>query len=158
MLNNHGGVIFGMIDGGSLPEANESFITEQSRSANLAEEFGINYKSVSSIENIDVILEEFFKSDGQAKIRSKRRLRSRRKYFYNSKKNKEDICSLNTPWKQVKEYNEIVLAKYEGIARISINRPCAYNAFTPSYGKRRTSLQLLHLHGRCSWHRSSPLP
>ena len=35
------------------------------------------------------------------------------------------------PWKQVKEYKEIVFHKFEGIARISINRPHVHNAFTP---------------------------
>lgn len=34
-------------------------------------------------------------------------------------------------WKPVKEYQEIVFHKYEGIARISINRPEVHNAFTP---------------------------
>ena len=35
------------------------------------------------------------------------------------------------PWKPVKEYKEILFHKYEGIARISINRPHVHNAFTP---------------------------
>ena len=35
------------------------------------------------------------------------------------------------PWKTVKEYKEIVFHKFEGIARISINRPHVHNAFTP---------------------------
>ncbi len=34
-------------------------------------------------------------------------------------------------WKPVKEYKEILLHKFEGIARISINRPHVHNAFTP---------------------------
>jgi naphthoate synthase len=34
-------------------------------------------------------------------------------------------------WKPVKEYKEILFHKYEGIARISINRPEKHNAFTP---------------------------
>ncbi len=34
-------------------------------------------------------------------------------------------------WKPVKTYNEILLHKFEGIARISINRPKVHNAFTP---------------------------
>jgi len=38
---------------------------------------------------------------------------------------------LNYDWKQVKEYKEILFHKYEGIARISINRPEKHNAFTP---------------------------
>jgi naphthoate synthase len=35
------------------------------------------------------------------------------------------------PWKPIKEYKEILFHKFEGIARISINRPHVHNAFTP---------------------------
>lgn len=35
------------------------------------------------------------------------------------------------PWVPIKEYKEILFHKYEGIARISINRPEVHNAFTP---------------------------
>lgn len=35
------------------------------------------------------------------------------------------------PWASIKEYKEILFHKYEGIARISINRPEVHNAFTP---------------------------
>lgn len=35
------------------------------------------------------------------------------------------------PWKPIKEYEEILFAEYEGIAKISINRPQVHNAFTP---------------------------
>ncbi len=38
---------------------------------------------------------------------------------------------LNYPWKQAREFKEIVFHQYEGIARISINRPEMHNAFTP---------------------------
>ncbi len=38
---------------------------------------------------------------------------------------------LKYDWKQVKEYQEILFHKYNGIARISINRPKVHNAFTP---------------------------
>jgi len=34
-------------------------------------------------------------------------------------------------WEKIKEYKEIVFHKYQGIARISINRPEVHNAFTP---------------------------
>lgn len=34
-------------------------------------------------------------------------------------------------WKQKKEYKEILFHEFEGIARISINRPEVHNAFTP---------------------------
>lgn len=39
--------------------------------------------------------------------------------------------SYKYPWQPIKEYKEIVFHKYEGIARISINRPHVHNAFTP---------------------------
>lgn len=35
------------------------------------------------------------------------------------------------PWKTIKEYKEIKFSFYEGIAKISINRPETHNAFTP---------------------------
>ncbi len=35
------------------------------------------------------------------------------------------------PWQLIKEYKEILFHKYNGIARISINRPHVHNAFTP---------------------------
>jgi naphthoate synthase len=38
---------------------------------------------------------------------------------------------LKNPWKPGKEYKEILFHKYNGIARISINRPQVHNAFTP---------------------------
>jgi len=38
---------------------------------------------------------------------------------------------LKYPWKPVKQYKEILFQKYNGIARISINRPEKHNAFTP---------------------------
>ncbi len=34
-------------------------------------------------------------------------------------------------WKSIKEYQEILFELFEGIARISINRPQVHNAFTP---------------------------
>ena len=39
--------------------------------------------------------------------------------------------NLNYSWKAAKEYQEILFHKFEGIARISINRPEVHNAFTP---------------------------
>jgi naphthoate synthase len=38
---------------------------------------------------------------------------------------------LKYPWEKIKEYEEILFHYYEGIARISINRPQVHNAFTP---------------------------
>jgi naphthoate synthase len=37
----------------------------------------------------------------------------------------------NFPWKPIKEYKEILFQQYNGIAKISINRPHKHNAFTP---------------------------
>lgn len=34
-------------------------------------------------------------------------------------------------WKKIKDYSEILFSFYEGIAKISINRPQVHNAFTP---------------------------
>jgi naphthoate synthase len=39
--------------------------------------------------------------------------------------------SFKYSWQPVKEYKEILFHKFEGIARISINRPHVHNAFTP---------------------------
>ena len=38
---------------------------------------------------------------------------------------------LSYDWQPVKEYKEILFHSYQGIARISINRPKVHNAFTP---------------------------
>ena len=37
----------------------------------------------------------------------------------------------NIPWETLKEYEDILYQQYEGIAKISINRPRVHNAFTP---------------------------
>ncbi len=65
VLNNHGGIIFNLIDGPSgLPEADEFFITQQKLTAKpLASEFGYSY---SNSNNVD--LKDFFKSNGNVKI------------------------------------------------------------------------------------------
>ena len=39
--------------------------------------------------------------------------------------------NLTYDWKPIKEYKEILFHQYQGIARISINRPEVHNAFTP---------------------------
>src|SRR5687768_10089680 len=39
--------------------------------------------------------------------------------------------SFKYAWAPIKEYKEILFHKFEGIARISINRPEVHNAFTP---------------------------
>lgn len=37
----------------------------------------------------------------------------------------------NYPWETIKEYKEILFQYYDGIGKISINRPQVHNAFTP---------------------------
>jgi len=39
--------------------------------------------------------------------------------------------NLQFPWQSIKTYKDILFQKYDGIARISINRPQVHNAFTP---------------------------
>ena len=39
--------------------------------------------------------------------------------------------STNNNWKPLKEYQEILFDTFEGIGRITINRPQVHNAFTP---------------------------
>ena len=37
----------------------------------------------------------------------------------------------NTKWESVKEYEDILYDKFQGIARITINRPEVHNSFRP---------------------------
>jgi naphthoate synthase len=41
------------------------------------------------------------------------------------------IMQSNYPWEIIKEYREIIFSYYNGVAKISINRPHKRNAFTP---------------------------
>jgi 2-succinyl-5-enolpyruvyl-6-hydroxy-3-cyclohexene-1-carboxylate synthase len=70
LLNNHGGLIFNMIDGpASLPEAPEYFITRQTLSAKkLCEEFAFDYLLLDSRRKLKNILKDFFDFDGKTKI------------------------------------------------------------------------------------------
>ena len=70
VMNNQGGIIFSMIDGpGSLPEAEEYFVTQQKLTAkNLADEFGINYILLDSAKKIKNSLKDFFNFEGKTKI------------------------------------------------------------------------------------------
>jgi 2-succinyl-5-enolpyruvyl-6-hydroxy-3-cyclohexene-1-carboxylate synthase len=70
VLNNHGGVIFGMIDGpGELPEAEELFITKQNLSAkNLCEEFNLEYTKVENAKQMKNVLKDFFEPSSHAKV------------------------------------------------------------------------------------------
>jgi 2-succinyl-5-enolpyruvyl-6-hydroxy-3-cyclohexene-1-carboxylate synthase len=70
VLNNHGGIIFGMIDGpGTLPEAEEFFVTKQRLTAQkLCEEFGFDYLKLDNKRKIRNLLKDFFDFDGRTKI------------------------------------------------------------------------------------------
>jgi naphthoate synthase len=46
-------------------------------------------------------------------------------------KEKKSIMESKYAWKVVKEYEDIIYSHFEGIAKISINRPAKHNAFTP---------------------------
>jgi 2-succinyl-5-enolpyruvyl-6-hydroxy-3-cyclohexene-1-carboxylate synthase len=70
VLNNHGGAIFGMIDGpASQPEVDEYFVTRQTLTArNLADEFSLSYRRINTNENVAAVLEDFYKPGEHAKI------------------------------------------------------------------------------------------
>lgn len=64
---------------------------------------------------------------------------------------------LKYSWEKIKDYKEILFHQYEGIARISINRPEKHNAFTPltvqemsdamEYCRQNTSIDVIVLTG-----------
>ncbi len=70
LLNNHGGIIFKMIDGpGDTPEAAEYFITDQRLNANsLSNEFGIEYLKLDNKRKLKNLVRDFFECDGKARI------------------------------------------------------------------------------------------
>jgi 2-succinyl-5-enolpyruvyl-6-hydroxy-3-cyclohexene-1-carboxylate synthase len=70
VLNNHGGIIFNLIDGpGNSPMQNEYFITNQKLTAkNLAAEFGFDFIGISSARHVRNALANFFTFDGKTKI------------------------------------------------------------------------------------------
>lgn len=70
LLNNHGGVIFKMIDGpGDLPETAEYFVTRQKLNARkLCEEHGISHLALDSKRKLRNLLKDFLEFDGQTKI------------------------------------------------------------------------------------------
>jgi 2-succinyl-5-enolpyruvyl-6-hydroxy-3-cyclohexene-1-carboxylate synthase len=70
VLNNHGGIIFNMIDGpGALPERDEYFVTKQTLTAQkLCEEFDFDYLKLDTKRKIKNTLKNFFEFDGRTKI------------------------------------------------------------------------------------------
>ncbi|MEQ9415319.1 MAG: 2-succinyl-5-enolpyruvyl-6-hydroxy-3-cyclohexene-1-carboxylic-acid synthase, partial [Cyclobacteriaceae bacterium] len=70
VLNNHGGAIFGMIDGpNQLPEFDEYFITRQKLSARIvALEYDFDYLKLDSLKKLKNLLKDFFDFDGRTKI------------------------------------------------------------------------------------------
>jgi 2-succinyl-5-enolpyruvyl-6-hydroxy-3-cyclohexene-1-carboxylate synthase len=70
LLNNHGGLIFDVLDGpSSTPEAREYFITRQTLSAEkLCLEFGFDYLKLDHARKTRNLLKEFLTFDGRAKV------------------------------------------------------------------------------------------
>jgi 2-succinyl-5-enolpyruvyl-6-hydroxy-3-cyclohexene-1-carboxylate synthase len=70
LLNNHGGLIFNMIDGpASQPEASEYFITKQKLNAlKLCEEFGFEYLRLDNKRKVKNLLRDFFDPEARTKI------------------------------------------------------------------------------------------
>jgi 2-succinyl-5-enolpyruvyl-6-hydroxy-3-cyclohexene-1-carboxylate synthase len=70
VLNNHGGIIFNMIDGpGALPERDEYFVTKQGLNAQkLCEEFDFDYLKLDNKRKIKNTFKNFFEFDGRTKI------------------------------------------------------------------------------------------
>ncbi|HZI24530.1 MAG TPA: 2-succinyl-5-enolpyruvyl-6-hydroxy-3-cyclohexene-1-carboxylic-acid synthase [Chryseolinea sp.] len=70
LLNNHGGIIFKMIDGpGDTAEADEYFITRQNLTAkHLCAEFGIAHLKADHKRKLKNLLKDFFEMDGTPKI------------------------------------------------------------------------------------------
>ena len=73
VLNNHGGAIFGIIDGpADLPEAGSLFITQQKLTArHLAGEFGLDYELVDramTMPEVTSLFKRFYEPSARAKI------------------------------------------------------------------------------------------
>lgn len=70
VLNNHGGVIFGLIDGpGNLPERDTYFVAKQPLSArSLALEMGLGYHHVGHRDALEDVLPHFFDIHPRAQI------------------------------------------------------------------------------------------
>jgi 2-succinyl-5-enolpyruvyl-6-hydroxy-3-cyclohexene-1-carboxylate synthase len=70
VLNNHGGIIFNMIDGpAGRPEAQEYFVTHQARTAKaLAQEYQFEYENLNQSRKWKNALKTFFEFNGKTKI------------------------------------------------------------------------------------------
>jgi 2-succinyl-5-enolpyruvyl-6-hydroxy-3-cyclohexene-1-carboxylate synthase len=70
VLNNHGGIIFKMIDGpGTVPESDEYFVTRQNLNASyLCQEFGFNHLKLDNKRKMKNLIKDFFDFDGKTKI------------------------------------------------------------------------------------------
>jgi 2-succinyl-5-enolpyruvyl-6-hydroxy-3-cyclohexene-1-carboxylate synthase len=70
LLNNHGGVIFKMIDGpADLPETDEFFVTRQKLNAQkAAEEFGFEYIKLDHRRKVKNLVKDFFDESNVPKI------------------------------------------------------------------------------------------
>lgn len=70
VLNNHGGIIFNIIDGpGNVAELDELFVTQQRLSAgHLCTEFGFDYLHIDSAKKIKNGLKDFFLFNGKTKV------------------------------------------------------------------------------------------
>lgn len=70
VLNNHGGIIFSMIDGpGNVAELDEFFVTEQKLTAqHLCTEFGFDYLHIDSSKKIKNGLKDFLTFNSKTKI------------------------------------------------------------------------------------------
>jgi 2-succinyl-5-enolpyruvyl-6-hydroxy-3-cyclohexene-1-carboxylate synthase len=70
VLNNHGGIIFSMIDGpGNVPELDEFFVTEQRLTAqHLCAEFGFEHLPIDSSKKIKNGLKNFMTFSSKTKI------------------------------------------------------------------------------------------
>jgi 2-succinyl-5-enolpyruvyl-6-hydroxy-3-cyclohexene-1-carboxylate synthase len=90
LLNNHGGLIFNMIDGpASLPESEEYFVTRQNLNAKkLCEEFGFDYLHLDSTKKTKNLLKDFFDFDGKVKILEVDTSIENNKHYFESLKDK----------------------------------------------------------------------
>ncbi len=70
VLNNHGGLIFKMIDGpGQVKDRDEFFVTQQKLSArHLAAEYGFDYFHIDSLKKVKNGMTDFLIFDGKTKI------------------------------------------------------------------------------------------